>query len=311
MLRGSARLAARVATTDQAAIFALLFNAFVWGVSWLPFRYLESRGLASLWATAFIYGLGFLGLLVWLFARGAAPKAGGVVPAASSSTLPALLGLALASGLTNVCFNWALTVGPVVRVVLLFYLMPIWAVLLARWLLQEPISGAAVLRIGLALLGALVVLWRPDAGWPWPDTLPDWLALAGGACFALTNVLLRKLAGVASSTRAMTMFGGCWITATAVALAVSAGGLTAWPSTLWLSWLPAALVMTVVFMASNLALQFGAARLPANVTAVVMLSEVLFASVSALIFGGEALSLSLVLGGLLIVLAAWLAGKSD
>ncbi len=292
-------------SADRGAILALLFNALIWGVSWLPFRYLEARGLSSLWATAFIYGLGFLALLFWVFSARVNPLV------FSPSARFALIGLALASGLTNVCFNWAMTVGPVVRVVLLFYLMPIWAVLLARWLLNEPITGAALLRTVLALTGALVVLWQPEVGWPWPESLPDWLALAGGACFAMTNVLLRKLADVSASTRALTMFGGAWVTSSAVAVLVSSTGLTTWPAATWSVWLPAALLMTVVFMASNLALQFGAARLPANVTAVVMLSEVLFASVSALVFGTEAWTATLILGGALIVLAAWLAGRRE
>ena len=37
--------------------FALSFNAFVWGVSWWPFRWLQERGLHPLWATALIYAL--------------------------------------------------------------------------------------------------------------------------------------------------------------------------------------------------------------------------------------------------------------
>ena len=39
-------------------------------------------------------------------------------------------------------------------------------------------------------------------------------------------------------------------------------------------WVLGALVLSVLFLLSNLALQYGAARLPANVTAVVMLTEV-------------------------------------
>jgi drug/metabolite transporter (DMT)-like permease len=63
----------------------------------------------------------------------------------------------------------------------------------------------------------------------------------------------------------------------------------------------------VLFLASNLALQYGAARLSANTTAVVMVSEVLFASVSAVLLGAGALSVPLVAGGVLIVGAALLA----
>ena len=62
-----------------------------------------------------------------------------------------------------------------------------------------------------------------------------------------------------------------------------------------------------LFLLSNLALQYGAARLSANATAVVMVTEVLFASVSAVLLGAGQLSLSLLLGGALIVSAALLS----
>ena len=56
-------------------------------------------------------------------------------PAALGELLrtPALWSLMLAAGVTNACFNWAVSLGDVVRVILLFYLMPLWTVLLARW----------------------------------------------------------------------------------------------------------------------------------------------------------------------------------
>jgi drug/metabolite transporter (DMT)-like permease len=63
----------------------------------------------------------------------------------------------------------------------------------------------------------------------------------------------------------------------------------------------------LAFLAGNVALQFGASRLPAHVTAVVMLGEVLFASVSAALWGDGRLTAPLVAGGTLIVAAAVLA----
>jgi drug/metabolite transporter (DMT)-like permease len=69
------------------------------------------------------------------------------------------------------------------------------------------------------------------------------------------------------------------------------------------------LALAAVFLVGNLALQYGTARLPANATAVIMVSEVLFASGSAVALGAGSMSWSLALGGMLIVgaslLAAW------
>jgi drug/metabolite transporter (DMT)-like permease len=68
------------------------------------------------------------------------------------------------------------------------------------------------------------------------------------------------------------------------------------------------LLMGAVFLGGNLALQYGATRLPANVTAVVMITEVLFAAASAALLGAGTLTPALCIGGTLIVGATLLAG---
>ena len=51
-------------STGTRAALALVFNAFVWGVSWWPFRALQDHGLHPLWATALSYVFALLGLLM-------------------------------------------------------------------------------------------------------------------------------------------------------------------------------------------------------------------------------------------------------
>jgi len=253
-------------------------------------------GLHPLWATALIYGFSLLCLLAWRPGawRGLAAH-------------PALWLLMLASGLTNVGFNWAVTVGDVVRVVLLFYLMPAWSILLAWWLLGEKPTRAALLRLAMALLGVMLVLKTPDSPWPLPETAADGLALMGGFCFALTNALLRKLQHTPDAARAVAMFAGGTFTATLVALAGVAHGVVPALPPMSVTWWPLALLLSAAFLAGNLALQYGAARLAAHMTALIMLSEVVFASLSAVLLGAAALSGRTVAGGCLIGLAALLA----
>jgi drug/metabolite transporter (DMT)-like permease len=280
------------------AALALTFNAFTWGVSWWPFRQLEARGLHALWATVLIYALA---VVLITLAR----------PAAWRELLrtPALWVLVLASGTTNATFNWAVTIGDVVRVVLLFYLMPLWAVLLARLLLKERLTPLAGLRVALALAGAAIVLWPAQGGVPLPQALPEWLAVLGGFTFALNNVMLRREAQRSEAARALAMFTGGTLVAGALALGLALNGHVPWlPAPAW-GWGLGAFGLALWFLLGNLALQFGAARLPANATAVVMISEVLFASVSAVWLGAGSLSLPLVFGGGLIVAAALLAAR--
>ncbi len=277
-------------------VLGLLFNAFVWGVSWWPFRQLEARGLHPLWATALIYLLAVLVLSLWR-------------PSSWLQLLraPALWVLVLASGTTNAAFNWGVTLGDVVRVVLMFYLMPLWAVLLARLLLGERLTPLALLRGLLALGGAAIVLWPAGGGLPLPHTLAEALGLLGGFAFALNNVMLRHQAHQPELARALAMFLGGAVVAGLLALALGMQGLVAAPPAPAWPWLAGVLALGALFLLSNLTLQYGAARLSANATAVVMVSEVLFASVSAVLLGAGQLSLALLLGAALIVLAALLA----
>jgi drug/metabolite transporter (DMT)-like permease len=277
-------------------VLALVFNAFTWGVSWWPFRQLESRGLHPLWATALIYLLAVSFISLWR-------------PASWPQLLraPALWVLVLASGSTNAAFNWAVTIGDVVRVVLLFYLMPLWAVLLARLLLHERLTPLASLRVLLALAGAAIVLWPKGGGWPLPHNLAEALAVIGGFAFALNNVMLRREKHQPEMARALAMFvGGAAISATLAVVLGLQGLVPAPPAPQW-NWLAGALALGGLFLLSNLALQYGAARLSANVTAVVLVTEVLFAGVSAVALGAGRMSLPLLLGGSLIVCAALLS----
>lgn len=284
------------ARSAAPAVLALMFNAFTWGVSWWPFRRLEALGLHPLWATALIYLLAVVFISAWR------PASWGQLLRA-----PVLWVLVLASGTTNAAFNWGVTLGDVVRVVLLFYTMPLWAVLLARLLLHEHLTPLAALRVALALAGAAIVLWPADGGLPMPRSLADALGLLGGFAFALNNVMLRREAAQPEMARALAMFLGGATVSALLALGLGAQGLVGAPPPPAWPWMLPALALGLLFLGSNLALQYGAARLSANATAVVMVTEVLFASVSAVALGAAQASVPLAVGGLLIVSAALLA----
>lgn len=284
---------------------ALVLNALVWGVSWWPLRELQSEGLHALWASAATYLLG-----------------AAVIACVSPGVLreffcnKGLWVLALAAGTTMVGFNWGVTIAEVIRVVLLFYLMPIWAVLLARLVLKEPITGKAVLRVLMAFAGAVLVLSPTgEFGFPLPSNLGEWLGLMGGAAFALNNIMLRHQQGASSQARLFGMFVGgvCVPSVVALVLSLLYGGGTEpnaviqWPAAFNGYTALVLIAFSATLLCANYGLQYGASRLPANITAVVMLSEVVFATLSAILFTNEVLTLQVAMGGGLILLAAGLS----
>ena len=295
---------------SRRAALALVFNAFVWGTSWWPLRRLQEAGLHPLWTTATVFTLASVAIAL------ARPRALGQV-----LRTPALWVLVVAAGFTNAAFNWAIVIGDVVRVVLLFYLMPIWTVLLARAVLGERLTAAAALRIGLGAVGAAIVLWPSSptgaaaggnflAMLPLPRSLADWLGVLGGFSFAFNNVMLRREADRPEAGRSLAMFLGGALVAAALAGALTARGLAPAPPAPSAAWLVLTAALTLFFVAGNLSLQYGAARLPANQTAVVMLTEVVFASASAVALGGGTLTLRSAIGGAFIVASALLAARA-
>ena len=291
-------------TRPFLAVLALALNALVWGLSWWPLRQLNALGLHPLWATAAVFALATCVLMVispqsWRYFK----------------QHPQLWWLMAASGLTNIGFNWAVTTGDVVRVVLLFYLMPTWALLLAWWMLGERPTRGALMRLSLALVGVLLVLKTPESPWPLPQDLPDVLALLAGFTFALTNIWLLRLQHTPESSRMMAMFGGGAVMASACAGLASLTGIIPVVFAVQMEglamWAPYVVGLSAAFLISNFTLQYGAARLSAHTTAMVMMSEVVFASVSSVTLGASTLTWRIGLGGGMIVLAALLASQTQ
>jgi drug/metabolite transporter (DMT)-like permease len=286
------------------AILGLLVNATVWGLSWIGFKSLNAQGLHPLWMTAVISGVAFVAVFA-------------VKPAATLEVLrnPALRCVLFAAGMTNICFNTAVTLGDVLRVTLLFYLMPVWAAVLAHFFLGEPVNRLQTLRLSAGLLGAMLVLWQPSMGVPIPASVSDWLGIAGGFFFALNNVSLRKAQGASDNARAQAMFMGGFVCSAALAVVLASSSLITWPSAMAAGNFPNAAIevgiWALLFLAANYGVQYGAARLPANVTALIMLSEIFIAGVSSSLLGASSLRWQELLGGALILASPFLFAKKN
>ena len=272
--------------------------ATLWGLLWLPLRALDGAGLNGLWTTVIAYASALVVALPWLRRWGPVMARHPVY----------YIALALASGWCNLAFILAMLEGAVVRVLILFYLSPIWTVLFGFVLLGERPSRAAAAVLVTALSGAAMMLWSPAIGVPWPQGAGDWLAISSGVAFALANVLVRRGRGLPSAGAKMT---AAWLGCMTLALAGLAISAPALPATVTAAAVAGAVALGAIgLVVATLSVQYGVTHLPVHRSAVILLFEVLVGAVSAELWTDEVLHLHEWLGAVLIVTAAWLAARA-
>ena len=275
------------------AVPSLLLAATMWGLLWYPVRLLETQGLAGIWTTLVAYLAASVVGLAWAW-----PRSADLVRSPAG-----LLGLALAAGWCNVSFILAVAEGTVVRVVLLFYLSPVWAVLLGRLFLGERVGLLSSAVLLVAMGGALLMLWDPALGAPWPQDAADWFALTAGVAFAVNNVIVRGLQRVALSVKtAVAWWGGA-----AMGLAWLALTGDSVPAASTVGWSGAAALGLFGIVVMTITVQYGVTHMPVRRSAVILLFELVVATVSSQLLAHEVLPPREWLGGILIVGAALVA----
>ncbi|MCU0766178.1 MAG: DMT family transporter [Gammaproteobacteria bacterium] len=278
-------------------VLSLLYAATVWGTVWYPLRLLADAGIAGPWQAAVSYLAAALALLpfYWPRRRELARRAASLMP------------LAVTAGWANVAFIVAMLEGTVVRVLLLFYLSPVWSVLLAHWLLGERLTRRTWAALGGALGGAALMLYKPGAGLPLPTDLADWLGLSAGLAFAVSNVETRRLQDVGLQAKTLAAWAGvvvvagAWVGAVALPL----------PSAGALPWLGTVALGLTAFFSATLAVQYGLTRLPVQRSAVILLVEIVVGAVTAAWLAGEYTAPREWIGGLLILGAGLAVARAE
>ena len=279
-------------------VIALLAGASLWGVVWYPYRLLGAAGLDGAWSSALTYGLALV--------VGTAIFRGHWRDCAKAPLACAVMGLAI--GWSNLAYVIGVLEGQVMRVLLLFYLAPLWTVPLAHGLLGEKLDGRGAVVMAIALAGAVVMLWHPELGAPWPASRAEWLGVAAGFLFALGNVLVRRLSIVSDAGKSLAIWAGVTVAAvtwlpfapTPTGAAMGAAAAT-WP--LWAG-------VGLALVAMSLSLQYGLSRVPANRAIVILLFELVVAAVASWLLAGKSLRPQDWAGGALIVLASLAASPA-
>lgn len=276
----------------RLATVLLLYSASFWGLIWYPLRLLDEAGLNGPWQMLVAYGSAFLVLALarWPGLKGMQGQGG------------RLILMALAAGWTNVGFVLAMLDGSVARALILFYLSPLWTVLLGHYLLGEKLHHTTLLTLPLGLFGAGLMLWSPDilkTGLSWGDMA----AMTAGMAFALANVITRSLHRL--GTRQKTLVS--WAGVVAVSLLLLAIQGTDIPRISALVWGANLLLGVGGFLVTTLAVIYGVSHMPVQRSSVILLVEILVGALSAWVLAGENMNLREWAGGLLIILAGLVA----
>ena len=275
----------------------LLAGASLWGVVWYPYRLLDQAGIDGIWSTLFTYGLALV-VGVCAFPRHAAVL---------KRIPPLALLMGIAIGWSNLAYVLGVLEGEVMRVLLLFYLAPLWTVPIARIVLGEKLDRTGLAVMALALSGAMAMLWHPERGFPWPASRAEWLGLAAGLLFALGNVLVRRLASMTDAAKSIVIWAGVTLAAFVHLPGSKIGAERAW--TLAFENAPLVACIGLALLVMSLALQYGLSRLEANRAIVILLFELVVAALASYWLAGETLRLQDWIGGALIVLASLASGR--
>lgn len=283
-------------------IAGVFSGALVWGLIWYPFRVLQDAGVSGPLATLLAYLLAmlcgaFMLPRVWRELRLRNKEGAGWW---------AVL-LVFSAGWTNFGYVLAVLHGEVMRVLLLFYLAPLWTVLFSFWLLDERLNRYGYSIVFLSFSGAVVMLWKPQLGLPLPNNLAEWIGLSAGMGFALSNVVSRRAAHLSVEAKSCSVWLGT---------ALLTAPLLWWQGSLpdrllaidTQAWLMLAL-LGAVLCAVSFAVQYALARLPANRAIILFLFELVVAAISSYFLADEAMLLRDWIGALLIISASLLSGR--
>lgn len=274
-------------------VVVLLSASVLWGFTWLPLKHFGSYGVMGPLVTLLAHGsLGVLALPLLLSRRSQWRK-----------HWRAMLALVLFGGCANVTFASAMLAGDVTRVMVLFYLLPAWGVLGARFWLREKIDGRRRLSLALALLGAFCILGGTKM-FESPPGFLDFVAVVAGLALALTNLVFRKEQQLSVSNKVSATFVGCLVWAGALVLfegSIPSGV----PALVWTQVVGFGLVWILLATAGTL---WGVHHMEAGRSSVLLVMELVTAVLSAAWFSGELGTPLEWAGGGLILASALLEG---
>jgi drug/metabolite transporter (DMT)-like permease len=294
----SAELPLRDRSQTGLATAAVAVSTMFWGTAWMPMRLLKERGLDAVSTVVLLFLIVAVALSPAAYWRRQSLRADG----------RALVLAGLTGGTSMTCYYLSVTMTSIAHATLLFYLTPIWAVIIECVALKQRLRLISVVEVSLGLLGLCVIL-GPGLVSERTINLGDVLAFAAGISFAVSSFFMYSAPGPGASGYTWAWALGSVASAGLAAILVDAGGIAraiAVPGSGLAIFVPLLAFALCMFMPMNMLTLWGARLLSPARVSLLLMCEVAVAFMSSALLANdpfgvrEAIGCCLVLGGSLV-----------
>ncbi|RKR03527.1 EamA domain-containing membrane protein RarD [Kushneria sinocarnis] len=277
------------------AIWVALLVPALWGLYWIPLRYLEAHVGAGAWSNVGVVLIACLAMLPMAWRRRRTP---------GHASRTGLWSTALGGGAFTL-YSVALLYGSVATVIVLFYMTPVWSILIARFRLGATISRWRYAAIGLGLAGVFLVLNGGNAsGLPLPSNIGDWMGLLSGILWSISSTGMNRHSRLDAAISNFIFCLGALLTSLLLGVVLGApdSGLPTEPD--YGAILLASLAIGILWWAFSLtAFMWSVTRVDPARLGIFMMTEVIMGAISSALLAAEPYTLMMALGTGLVVLA--------
>ena len=172
---------------NLTVIFACLF----WGTYWIPLRYIDNENSSSVWPITLSFAL------LSLFLIKSLKKSFKQIY--SNKNYFFLLGCFFAA-LGIALYSESLLRGEIAKVVVLFYLAPVWGTIFAKIFLKQNLRLNRIISIILGLIG-LEIMIGFEKGIFFPASIVEFIAIFAGLSWALAMTFFHLGESTSSSEK--------------------------------------------------------------------------------------------------------------
>ncbi|HQQ74784.1 MAG TPA: DMT family transporter [Pseudomonadales bacterium] len=282
-------------TASRLPVLALVGSSIIWGCTWIPLKYFASAGLDGAALFFIAYGSVLLFALPLLWRQLSQWR----------TQWRFITGIFCLGGYASIAFNMSVMYGDVVRMMSLFYMLPVWAVVGGLLFLGERLTLLRLLAVACALTGAWLILGGVNI-FAQPPSWLDLLAISSGFAYAMNNIIFRATPHLPIPPKVALMFFSC----TAISALLLLLGVQHWPVNVS----PSLLLLAGGFglcwlLLANIGTQWGVTHLEAGRAAVIIILELVAAVITSMWLNHEVLSLTEWCGAGLILTAAVLEAR--